>query len=161
MSDLSATTKVTVELTGRRPTIADVRAALDVLTTEGIPDTFEVDIVQREDREYIDGVPHSERPVTLTFRVEAERASKSGGDPMTERTNEAAVESLFDNFGGYYSVITQGVEVARFAPSGFWSNYAATMPDHVTYEWVDRRTTSPNPEPPTGDGGREGVGRRG
>lgn len=75
--DLNATTSVTVELTGRRPTIDDVRAALDVLTAEGIPETFEVDIVQREDREYIDGVPHAERPVTLLFRITAERAGKS------------------------------------------------------------------------------------
>lgn len=78
MTDLTAATRVTVELTGRRPTIADVRAALDTLAAEGIPETFDVDIDQREDREYIEGVPHAERPIAYTFRVTADRASKTG-----------------------------------------------------------------------------------
>jgi hypothetical protein len=77
--DLTATTRVTVEVTSRPPTIADVREALDILIAEGIPDTFEVDIDQREDREYVDGVPFNERPVKHIFRLTAERASRTAG----------------------------------------------------------------------------------
>lgn len=79
MADLDATTKVVVELTHRRATIEDVRDALDTLTAEGIPDSFEVSIWQSVDREYIEGVPHADRPVTHRFRVEAERAAKQIG----------------------------------------------------------------------------------
>lgn len=77
MSDLSGTTTVTVEMRGRRPTIEDVRAALDTLTAEGIPETFEVSIQQSEDREFIKDMPYDERPVEFLFRVTAERAAKS------------------------------------------------------------------------------------
>lgn len=75
-SDLNGTTKVVVELTGRKPTIEDVRQALDALVAEGIPETFEVDIWHREDREYAPDVPYSDRKVTHMFHVEAERAAR-------------------------------------------------------------------------------------
>lgn len=75
MTDLNGTTRVTVEMTGRRPTIADVRQALDILTADGLPDTFEVAIEQSENREYVEGVAYADRPVTFLFRVEAERAA--------------------------------------------------------------------------------------
>lgn len=79
MSDLEATTRVSVEMRGRRPTIEDVRAALDTLTAEGIPETFEVSIIQREDREYEKDVPYEDRRVDYLFRVEAERAARNPG----------------------------------------------------------------------------------
>lgn len=78
MSDLDGTTRVVVELRDRKPTIEDVRAALDTLTAEGIPETFEVSILQSEDREYIQDVPFDDRPVKYLFRVQAERAARSG-----------------------------------------------------------------------------------
>ena len=74
---LSGTTKVTVEMTTRRPTLADVQEALDILRAEGVPDEFEVSIIQSEDREYVQDVPYAERPVSLLFRMEAERASRT------------------------------------------------------------------------------------
>lgn len=60
------------------PPTEDVRAALDTLTAEGIPETFEVDIIQREDREYATDVPYKDRAVEYLFRVEASRAAKTG-----------------------------------------------------------------------------------
>lgn len=76
-TDLDGTTTVTVELRGRRATIEDVRAALDTLTAEGIPETFEVSILQNEDREYAPDKGYADREVTYLFRVEAERRANS------------------------------------------------------------------------------------
>lgn len=46
--------------------------------------------------------------------------------------------SRFDHFGGHYSVLMDGVEVARFAPSSFWSDYAAENENTPgwSYRWV-------------------------
>lgn len=44
--------------------------------------------------------------------------------------------SYFDQFGGYYRVLVDGVEISRWAPSSAWIEFASTMPDHMTYEWV-------------------------
>lgn len=76
-ADLDGTTKVTVELRGRRATIEDVRQALNTLTAEGIPETFEVSIYQREEREYLKDVPHEDRPVEHVLSVEASRAARN------------------------------------------------------------------------------------
>lgn len=46
--------------------------------------------------------------------------------------------SLFDDFGGYYSVLRDGIEVARWAPSPLWSDFAATLSDDHSYTWVGR-----------------------
>ncbi|MBB3041003.1 hypothetical protein [Nocardioides soli] len=75
MTDLTATTRVTVEVSGRRPTIADMQVALDILAAEGIPSTFDIHVDQRTGREYIEGVPVDERPMTFTLSVTAERAA--------------------------------------------------------------------------------------
>lgn len=72
---LDATTTVRVELRDRRATIEDVQDALDTLRAEGIPDTFEVSIDQRAEREYDKDVPVDERPVTHSLVVEAHRAA--------------------------------------------------------------------------------------
>lgn len=48
------------------------------------------------------------------------------------------METVFDNFGGYYSVCVEGVEVARFAPGPVWSEYA-NMIDGIqgySFTWV-------------------------
>lgn len=71
------TTTVTVEITDRRPTIEDIQAALDVLRAEGIPDTFEVNVLSTQEREYDANVPPSQRRVMQTFRMTAERAAKT------------------------------------------------------------------------------------
>jgi hypothetical protein len=32
-------------------------------------------------------------------------------------------KSMFDEFGGYYSVLVEGIEIARWAPSTFWTEF--------------------------------------
>lgn len=48
------------------------------------------------------------------------------------------MKSLFDEFGGHYSVMVDGVEIAKFAPSHFWSEYATTIADRpgFSYAWA-------------------------
>lgn len=64
---------------------------------------------------------------------------------MTEQANHPATEpkSLFNDFGGHYSVLRHGTEIARFAPSPQWSDYASTITDDpdFTYRWVPRDET--------------------
>lgn len=47
--------------------------------------------------------------------------------------------SKFDDFAGYYVVLYRGLEVARWAPSPQWSDFATTYlkdnPDY-SYTWV-------------------------
>lgn len=78
MSLATGTTSVTVELLDRAPTIEDVQDALNVLVAEGIPPTFEVDILHSEDREYEEGVPYADRKVRRVFRITASRAAWTG-----------------------------------------------------------------------------------
>ena len=75
-SDLESTTEVTVTLTGRRATIEDVQSALDVLLAEGIPETFEIDVDQRETTDYLPNTPPAERPIRHSLTVSASRAAK-------------------------------------------------------------------------------------
>lgn len=75
-ADLNGTTCVSVELRGRRATIADVRQALDTLVADDIPETFEVSIRQYEDREHAPDKAREDRKVEYVFSIEAERASR-------------------------------------------------------------------------------------
>lgn len=70
---------VNFTLRGRAATIEDVADALTVLRLEGIPDTFEVDINQRADREYAPDVPYDQRKVEHVFSVSARRVAKAAG----------------------------------------------------------------------------------
>ena len=76
-----STTTVEVIVRGRHATVEDVQDALDTLRAEGIPDTFDVEIYQREDRIPEEGVEyrHQRREHVLTVR--ASRAAR------TERAN--------------------------------------------------------------------------
>lgn len=76
MSNASSTTTVTVTF-DHPPTIEEVQDALDILRAEGIPDSFDVTIDSRSEREYIKDVPLEDRPERYTFTVSAERAAKS------------------------------------------------------------------------------------
>lgn len=49
-------------------------------------------------------------------------------------------ESLFDEFGGYYSVLFGGIEYARFAPSNEWSAYAELMKSVPDFSYVFIKT---------------------
>lgn len=71
------TTTITVEICDRKPTVEDVQDALNILRAEGIPDTFEVEILSREEVEYAPDKPRDERKTTRTFRMSAERAAKT------------------------------------------------------------------------------------
>ncbi|MBA3782854.1 MAG: hypothetical protein H0X12_13510 [Nocardioides sp.] len=79
MSDLDATTSVTVRMDGRRATIEDLQEAINVLLAEGIPKTFEVDVNQSTERIGDRDVPYADRPLSHTFSLTAERASKGAG----------------------------------------------------------------------------------
>lgn len=48
-------------------------------------------------------------------------------DPHATTETPEQTSSLFDHFGGHYAALIDGVEVARFAPSDYWSDYAAQM----------------------------------
>ena len=61
----------------RKPTIEDVQYALDVLRAEGIPDSFEVDVVNSEEREYEKDVPYADQKVVRVFQISAERAARN------------------------------------------------------------------------------------
>lgn len=78
MSAADAEVVVSVTLRGRVATIEDVAEALAVLTAEGIPESFEVSISQRADREYAPELPYDQRKVEHVFTVSASRAAKSG-----------------------------------------------------------------------------------
>ena len=53
-------------------------------------------------------------------------------------SQDGPTPSRFDDFGGHYSVLVDGVEVARWAPSNVWSEYAAEIADRPgwSYVWV-------------------------
>lgn len=70
-----STTTIAIEL-DRLPTIKDIQRALDTMRAEGIPDTFEVDVVSTTVREDVKDVPYSERPERPLFRMTASRAAK-------------------------------------------------------------------------------------
>jgi hypothetical protein len=57
---------------------------------------------------------------------------------VTETIPTDTTPSRFDEFGGHYSVLVDGVEVARWAPSSLWSDFAAEIADRPgwTYTWV-------------------------
>lgn len=78
MTALDATTRVEVILREQRATIADLREALDILTAEGVPDTFEVTVEQTHDRVHEQGVAYTDQQREHVLRVSAERASKRG-----------------------------------------------------------------------------------
>ena len=83
---------------------------------------------------------------------------------MTERTNEAAVEREalvpIVRPSGVAMFHAQDCAHVKRAISGLYVTPEDFSPGDV---WCSacRPDAHPNPEPPTGDGGREGVGRRG
>lgn len=77
MTDLDATTSVEVVLRGRAATIADMQHMLGVLTAEGIPDTFEVDIHQSTVRIPEEGVDYRDQRTEPILTVTARRAARN------------------------------------------------------------------------------------
>lgn len=77
MTDADSTVTVEVVLRGRRATIEDVQGALDTLRSEGIPDTFEVTVVQSEERIHEEDVPYRDQKREHCLRVHARRAATS------------------------------------------------------------------------------------
>ena len=73
--EITATTTVSLTIEGRPATIKDVQDALDVLRTEGIPDTFEISLRQAEDRVHVEGVPYRDQERRHTLNIEAKRAA--------------------------------------------------------------------------------------
>lgn len=63
--------------------------------------------------------------------------------------------SVFDEFGGHYSVRIEGVEYARFAPSPHWSDYFASVAEQpgFSYVWVPGKGDTS----PTGASDRQDV----
>lgn len=60
-------------------------------------------------------------------------------------SHNAEKDSWFDGAGGYYSVRIDGLEVARFAPSPRWSEYAASMSDNPDWSYTFVSTLSNTP----------------
>lgn len=79
MADIDATTTVEVVITDEPATIAEVRAALDTLEREGVPDTFSVTITQSHDRVYERDVPTDQQRREHRMTVTARRAAVTRG----------------------------------------------------------------------------------
>lgn len=77
-ADHESTTSVEVVLRGRKATIEDVQQALDTLRAEGIPDTFNVDVTQSEDRVWEANVASADQKREHVLRIVAKRAARSG-----------------------------------------------------------------------------------
>lgn len=73
---MSETVTVTVEL-DRQPTIEDIQAAIDTLRAEGIPDSFEVDVVSTTERVYEEDVHYADRVERVAFRMSAQRSART------------------------------------------------------------------------------------
>lgn len=86
----------------------------------------------------------------------------SGAQPHhddMQATTATDVPSRFEHYGGYYSVRFGGVEVARFAPSNRWSDYAQSMENDPAFSYAFVSTDAPNARPASDEALIEGRAR--